>query len=122
MKTDLTPEQIDQYQHDGFLAVPGFLDASELAEWRDAVQRAVDERLQKLNGWTNQKPDDMSQYYAKVFTQCVRLADTSPGGVPQRPDRSRRRREYDERLSSRDDVRLHAGRRNLQRAEEHPAR
>lgn len=77
MKTELTPEQIRQYQHDGFLAVPGFLNEPELTEWRDAVQHAVDDRLQKMNGWTNQKPDDMSQYYAKVFTQCVRLADTS---------------------------------------------
>lgn len=88
MKTTVTPEQVRDYQTHGFLAVANFLEANELAEWRDAVQHAVDDRLQKMNGWTNQKPDDMSQYYAKVFTQCVRLADTSEDVARLMYDRS----------------------------------
>lgn len=77
MKTQTTDEQVRFYQDNGYLAVEGFLGSDELQAWRDTVQSAVEQRLKLKNGWENQgmNPDD---FYAKVFTQCVRLADTSP--------------------------------------------
>jgi phytanoyl-CoA hydroxylase len=71
MKTP-TAEQVARYRRDGFVLVPDFLDADELRRWRDATDEAVDQRLAASgNG------DD--SYYARVFTQCMRLADTNAG-------------------------------------------
>ncbi len=77
MKTELTSTQIEQYQRDGFLAIEGFLDAAELEEWRICTDEAVAQRLAQTNTLTNQHDPD--NYYAQVFTQCVRLADTHAG-------------------------------------------
>ena len=44
MHTDVTPEQIHAYRDNGFHLIPDFLDAGELAAWRDAVERAMDAR------------------------------------------------------------------------------
>jgi ectoine hydroxylase-related dioxygenase (phytanoyl-CoA dioxygenase family) len=78
MRTDLSDGQIEQYREDGFLVVEGFLDGDELEVWRKAVGEAVEERLEtSVEFLTNQrKPDD---FYAKIFTQCLRLADTHVG-------------------------------------------
>src|SRR5262245_14784999 len=77
MKTNITSEQVATYQRDGFLAIEEFLDASELETWRTVTEAAVAQRLRAQNGLTNQSnPED---YYAKVFVQCVRLADTHEG-------------------------------------------
>ncbi|MCW3052301.1 MAG: Protein involved in biosynthesis of mitomycin antibiotics/polyketide fumonisin, partial [Chthonomonadales bacterium] len=46
MRTELTEDQITQYQKDGFLVVPNFLDAAELAHWQQTTQEAVDQRLE----------------------------------------------------------------------------
>ncbi len=77
MRTQLTDEEITLYQKNGFLVVPGFLDAGELAHWQQTTQEAVDERLATRNGYFNQQDPDA--YYAQVFTQCVKLADTHAG-------------------------------------------
>lgn len=87
MKTELTAEQIEQYQRDGFFIIPGFLDVDELARWRAITDEAVAQRLEAAktskdrsvdpNAWSNQ--DNPDAYYAQVFTQCVRLADTHAG-------------------------------------------
>lgn len=73
MKNSLTNEQVEQYQRDGFLAIEGFLDADELDRWRQVTDDAVRRRLEDGGGLTNKRRDD---YYAQVFTQCLRLADT----------------------------------------------
>ena len=77
MRTELTEDQIIQYQRDGFLVVTDFLDAAELAHWQHTTQEAVDQRLETKNGYYNQQDPDA--YYAQVFTQCVKLADTHAG-------------------------------------------
>lgn len=77
MKTQLTNSQIEQYRANGFLLIEGFLDAAELETWRSTTEDAVSQRLGKRDGLSNQgNPDD---YYAQVFTQCIRLADTHEG-------------------------------------------
>jgi hypothetical protein len=37
MKTNLSPDQVAQYQKDGFIHIPGFLTAAEVAELKGAV-------------------------------------------------------------------------------------
>jgi ectoine hydroxylase-related dioxygenase (phytanoyl-CoA dioxygenase family) len=82
MKTELTAEQVTFYQTNGYLLVEDFLNEVELEAWRTAVDEAVHERLtartadfeKDLNNQGN--PDN---YYAQVFTQCIRLADTHEG-------------------------------------------
>jgi len=77
MRSEITHEQVRAYQANGFLAIEDFLDASELETWRAVTNEAVAQRLRERSGHTNQtNPDD---YYAQVFTQCVRLADTHEG-------------------------------------------
>src|SRR5687767_12741660 len=77
MNTTVTPEQIDQYRRDGFLVIENFLDPDELETWRAVTEEAVQQRLAGQNGLTNQTDPDA--YYAQVFVQCVRLADTHEG-------------------------------------------
>jgi len=82
MNTRLTPGLIESYRRNGFLAIPDFLDASELAHWRQVTQEAVDQRLASKYGMNNQSadgPGNGNTYYQRVFTQCLRLADTHAG-------------------------------------------
>ena len=78
MKDELTGQQIEFYRTNGSIAVENFLDAGELEEWRQCTDEAVADRLgNSIDVMTNQmQPDD---FYARVFTQCLRLADTHPG-------------------------------------------
>ena len=78
MKDELTGQQIEFYRTNGFIAVENFLDAGELGEWHRCTNEAVADRLgNSIDVMTNQmQPDD---FYARVFTQCLRLADTHPG-------------------------------------------
>ncbi len=77
MKTRLTKRQVKQYQDNGFIVIEDFLNAKELEAWRAVTEDAVKQRLIERNGLTNQ--NDPNAYYAQVFTQCVRLADTHAG-------------------------------------------
>jgi ectoine hydroxylase-related dioxygenase (phytanoyl-CoA dioxygenase family) len=77
MKTRLTKRQIKQYQDNGFIVIEDFLAPKELAHWRTVTEDAVQQRLAERNGLTNQNNPDA--YYAQVFTQCIRLADTHAG-------------------------------------------
>jgi ectoine hydroxylase-related dioxygenase (phytanoyl-CoA dioxygenase family) len=76
-----TQEHIGFYQENGFLAVPDFLDATELRTWSRVSDEAVHERITKFKPTgaafenTNVQADD---YYARVFVQCLRLADSWP--------------------------------------------
>jgi len=78
MKNELTAQQIQSYQKNGFLIIPDFLTSTELTEWRRCTDEAVSERLgDSIDQMTNQmNPDD---FYAQVFTQCLRLSDTHQG-------------------------------------------
>lgn len=81
MKHQLSQTQIDQYQSQGFLVIEGFLDSQELADWREQVDEAVHQRLTapKTEGWDLTNQADPENYYARVFTQCIKLADTHQG-------------------------------------------
>jgi ectoine hydroxylase-related dioxygenase (phytanoyl-CoA dioxygenase family) len=76
MHTQITEEQIAHYREDGFLVIEGFLDAAELEEWRRCTREAVEERLGSDRLHNQRDPD---AFYAQVFTQCLRLADTHEG-------------------------------------------
>lgn len=75
MRDELSEDQIASYRQNGFLVVEGFLDEQELKTWRRVTDEAVANRLEtSVDYLTNQnKPNE---FYSKVFTQCVRLADT----------------------------------------------
>jgi ectoine hydroxylase-related dioxygenase (phytanoyl-CoA dioxygenase family) len=78
MRDQVDERQIAQYREQGFLIIEGFLDADELADWRKQVDEAVYERLESRDqGLHNQ--GDPDSYYARVFTQCLKLADTHEG-------------------------------------------
>ncbi|MEC8894443.1 MAG: phytanoyl-CoA dioxygenase family protein, partial [Candidatus Poribacteria bacterium] len=76
MISKLTGTQIESYHEHGFLVVEKFLDDDELEMWRQSVEDAVTDRLGgSVEHLTNQaNPQD---FYARVFTQCLRLADTN---------------------------------------------
>jgi phytanoyl-CoA hydroxylase len=76
MRSGVTDEQIEYYRENGFLVVEGFLDAGELEEWRRCTAEAVEQRLASQELHNQRNPED---YYARVFTQCLRLADTHDG-------------------------------------------
>jgi len=85
MKNELTDEQIERYRDQGFLVIEGFLNPEELQTWRTCTDEAVEQRLAAtagskatvLESLSNQSnPDD---YYAQVFTQCLKLAESHSG-------------------------------------------
>jgi phytanoyl-CoA hydroxylase len=85
MRNQLTTEQIERYRENGFLVIENWLDTQELEQWRACTEEAVQERLASLDrdtpgffqSLTNQ--DNPDAYYAQVFTQCLKLAETHAG-------------------------------------------
>lgn len=77
MKNRLNDEQLESYNNQGFLVIENFLDPGELEHWRQVTDEAVRERLASGGSLTNQ--GDPDTYYAQVFTQCLKLADTHAG-------------------------------------------
>jgi len=77
LKTQLTHRDIDFYRDNGYLIVEKFLNRRELDHWRSTTDDAVAQRLNLKNGWQNQSDPD--EFYAQVFTQCVKLAETHDG-------------------------------------------
>jgi len=83
MISDVTSDQIARYRRDGFLVIENFLNSSELAEWRSAVEEAIEERdgikIPGTNIKTGQddgiNPD--TDYYANVFDQLINLWQTN---------------------------------------------
>jgi ectoine hydroxylase-related dioxygenase (phytanoyl-CoA dioxygenase family) len=80
MQTHLTQEQIQFYRTNGFLVVEGFLTPEELAHWQRVTDEAVTMSLQRDGDFfatlNNQKDPDA--FYARVFTQCLKLAEIHP--------------------------------------------
>ncbi len=76
MRDEVTEQQINSYRRNGFVAVPEFLDSSELRTWRRVTDQAVSDSLEAADANTNQNEKDRS-YYSRVFVQCLRLADTN---------------------------------------------
>jgi len=79
MITDPTADQINQYRACGFVAIPNMFDATELEAWRQATDEAIRERLAGSRENTNQTIAPGDDYYAQVFLQALRLADTHAG-------------------------------------------
>jgi phytanoyl-CoA hydroxylase len=83
MNCDVTSDQIERYRKDGFLVIDNFLTSGELAEWRSAVEGAVEERDGVKIPGTNLKTgyDDGinkdTDYYANVFDQLINLWQTN---------------------------------------------
>jgi ectoine hydroxylase-related dioxygenase (phytanoyl-CoA dioxygenase family) len=77
MNDTLTPEQVQQYQTNGFLIVEDFLSPEELEAWRDALNEALAKRKgNKLPGREKVygKGDDAdSSYFDNVFDQLINL-------------------------------------------------
>ena len=74
MNTDLTREQIDFYQENGFIVVEEFLVPDELETWRDAVDEAVAERgKRRIPNRPDADAKDEDTYYNQVFVQRVNL-------------------------------------------------
>ncbi len=76
MRPGFTEQETERYRADGFLHVAGFLDADELARWRDAVDQATAARRgQALDG----KPAGHRENpYANVFLQMMLISRSSP--------------------------------------------
>lgn len=76
MKSDISQDQIDYYQKNGFVIVDDFLDAQELEIWRSTVDDAVAQRKDlKL---ANREGDGQEwragdSYYDRVFVQRINL-------------------------------------------------
>lgn len=79
MQWQVTGEQKSFYDENGFVVIEDFLTPDELEHWRTTTQEAVDQRLaSEVKGILNNQGDP-DNYYAQVFTQCVKLADTHAG-------------------------------------------
>src|ERR1700744_3288557 len=77
MKNELTPEQVNSYQENGFLVIEDFLSADELAFWRIALDEALANRNgDKLPGRKDildqNDPEDKT-YYNNVFDQMINI-------------------------------------------------
>lgn len=70
MRTTLTDEEVAQYRTDGFLAIDDFLNPSELAGWREAVDAAIAENLVRA-------PADSAAARSNVFDQRMNLRRAS---------------------------------------------
>ena len=78
MNDKVTQSQIDSYRDRGYLVIEHFLDAPELAHWRQITEEAIHHRLACNGPLTNQSPG-ADDFYAQVFLQCIKLADTHEG-------------------------------------------
>jgi ectoine hydroxylase-related dioxygenase (phytanoyl-CoA dioxygenase family) len=73
MNTKVTPQQIETYQRDGFLAIERFLDEAELAELRQAVDEAVRSMGTRKVSVGRDDMKDADDYYDRVFKQRLNL-------------------------------------------------
>ena len=77
MNTDLTSQQIEFYQENGYIILHDFLTPDELATWRQYVDEAVQQRDdRKLADGTMRAGDS---YYDQVFIQRINLWNDHDG-------------------------------------------
>jgi len=87
VKDTVRPEQVSFYRENGYLVIEDFLAPQELEHWRAVTMEAVEQRLaatakadpQANIADTLSNQADPKSYYARVFTQCLKLADTHSG-------------------------------------------
>jgi phytanoyl-CoA hydroxylase len=75
VQTEVSEQQVRQYREQGFLVLENFLDAAELAHWRQVTEAAIKLRLASATLNNQADPD---AFYAQVFTQCLNLRDLHP--------------------------------------------
>jgi len=73
MKTTLSPDQITQYQNDGFIHIPGFLSPAEVAELKGAVLETARSMGKNKVGGGDGDWVEKEDFYDKVFTQRLNL-------------------------------------------------
>lgn len=73
MRTTLTSEQIERYRDDGFLYYPNFLDATEVAELKQAVLAAISTMGKRKVAGDGANLTEGDSYYDRVFTQRINL-------------------------------------------------
>jgi ectoine hydroxylase-related dioxygenase (phytanoyl-CoA dioxygenase family) len=71
MKTEISTQQIDLYDEQGFVVIDDFLDVDELSHWRRNVDEAVTARQDRKIANRDDRSGD--SYYDKVFTQRLNL-------------------------------------------------
>ncbi len=83
MNHQLSSVQIDSYSENGFLVIDNFLNPTELERWRAVTDVAVAQRLRAAKGqdWERalNNQADPNTFEAKIFVQCIKLADTHQG-------------------------------------------
>lgn len=78
MKTQLTAEQIANYQRDGFVAQRGFLNGDEVAELKAAVLECVTRLGKRKVAGGGADLVEGDDFYDRVFTQRLNLWRISP--------------------------------------------
>lgn len=83
MNHQLSDAQIQSYRTNGFVVIEDFLNADELAEWREAVDEAVRERNgrkfanQEIKTGEDDGINEDADYFGKVFDQLINLWQTN---------------------------------------------
>src|SRR5436190_5995307 len=83
MKNDLTQEQIQSYQTNGFIVIEDFLSTGELEHWRKSVTAAVKERGgikipgKEIKVGEADGINEDADYFGKVFDQLLNLWQTN---------------------------------------------
>lgn len=72
MKTDITQDQIESYQNNGYVVIEDFLTVEELEHWRECVDEAVEKRANHRFANSDEE-EDPDSYYTSVFIQRVNL-------------------------------------------------
>ena len=79
MKSTVTEEQSARYGKEGFLVVDEFLSSDELAEWREAVDHAVEQRGRFCVGCGKRlPPSPLPARRARLAPAYLRDDDTQP--------------------------------------------
>ncbi|WP_219223166.1 phytanoyl-CoA dioxygenase family protein [Pedobacter antarcticus] len=77
MRSELSTQEIAQYQKDGFLVIEDFLNTEELSFWREALDEAIKNRNgNKMPGRKEvygKGDDNDKSYYDNVFDQLLNL-------------------------------------------------
>lgn len=77
MRSELSTQEIAQYQKDGFLVIEDFLNTEELSFWREALDEAIKSRNgNKMPGRKEvygKGDDNDKSYYDNVFDQLLNL-------------------------------------------------
>ncbi len=83
MKFQLSQEQIEYYQKNGFIVIEDFLSPEELQQWRSAVMAAINERGgrkmpdKELKIGEDDGINEDADYFGKVFDQLLNLWQTN---------------------------------------------